>query len=115
MRPGHTNQQKVAVLTNRHLFDEHGCRLFLWIVIAERLEVVHAHKLTRSGLHRRKTERLLDPPHKRLREGRPAPRELIEITAGDSGMPGVKAVWRLDDGEDVDVVRQFVVQAPAQR
>ena len=65
------------------LLDEDVGRLLLGVVVAERLEVVHAGEARRRLLHAIEIERFLHPPHERFRKRAPASRDLIEVAARD--------------------------------
>ena len=64
--------------------------------------------------HRADVERLLDPPHERLAERRPAPRDLVDVAARHRVVSRVETVRHFVDGDDVDVGGQLVVQLSPQ-
>ena len=60
-------------------------------------------------------ERVADPPHEGLAEGRAPPRDLVEVAAADRRVPRVELPRHLRDAQQVDVGGQLVVERAAQR
>ena len=72
-------------------------------------------KASAASRMRAHVERILHPPHVRLRERRPPPGDLIHIAARHRVVARVKTVRHDDRRQDVDVARQLVVDAAPER
>src|SRR5204863_8491079 len=78
--------------------------------LAEGGEVVAPFQRLGGELHRRDVEAVLDPPDERLGKRGAARGDLVEINARLRVVPGVEAIAGARGGQDVDVVRQQVVE-----
>ena len=79
-------------------------------VVAVRHRILHADEQPRRLTHTVCDDRLFDPPDVGFRKGRPPPRHLIQVTAGNGVVPRVEPVGHNFGTEDVDVGRQLVVE-----
>jgi len=105
VRAEHPDQHEVAHLGQLHAFDLHPRVPFAGIGVRVGAEVVHALEHPRGRGKGGEVQRVLDPPHERLAEGRAAARDLVEVRARDGRVARVELARDLLDPQQVDVGR----------
>ena len=115
MRAHDPDEDEIPLFDDLEPIDEDPRGFLARLVGGEGGVVLHPHEGPRRCPHPRDIERFLDPPDVGLEEGRLAAGDLIQVAARLGVVARVEAVRGLVDPPDVDVGREGVVEAAAQR
>src|SRR5215212_3243534 len=97
-----TDENQISLLNDFDALDCDERRFVIRAIVCERAEVAHSAETFGGRAHLCEIEILADPPDEVLRECRAPPRDLVQITPGNSVVPRVKFPLRELDAQYVD-------------